>query len=230
MLAAREIFAKRERRARATRRPAPHVILGKVLVAVLLAGLVGACTVRFFPEHEPAIIDGLKGLNAQGLTFFESLACIPKEGAKASFQVMANECVKADSFAQRKNTYDELIGNAQAVIQLVISRPQPQPFMARFFGISRKDEARKAVSSSETASPSDPEGASRVTKEDMQKALLKAFDAPTDDALETLVAELRRMRDKDMAKGLKVGAVIGHRTLFVLSMRNALTFEMALNR
>ena len=86
------------------------------------------------------------------------------------------------------------------------------------------------MSSSETGSSDTAEIASRVTKEDVQTALIKAFDAPTDNALETLITNLRRMRDRDKSKGLKIGAAIGHKKLFALSMRNALTFEMALNR
>ena len=230
MIVAKENFEKRQLQTRAVCQTVPKAVLGKVFAVLLVGVLVAACTVKIFPEHEPAIIDGLNSLNAQGLTFFVSLACIPKEGAKASFEVMAKDCVGADSFSQRKNTYDELIGVAESVIQLVNTRPQPQPFMARFFGISREDEARKAVSSSETGSSDTAEIASRVTKEDVQTALIKAFDAPTDNALETLITNLRRMRDRDKSKGLKIGAAIGHKKLFALSMRNALTFEMALNR
>ena len=72
MIAAREYVAERDPLAPNNCQTVSRARFGVLLAAVLAAVFVGGCAIRFFPEHEPAIIDGLKDLNTQGLTFFES--------------------------------------------------------------------------------------------------------------------------------------------------------------
>ena len=103
-------------------------IVPRMAVVVFAAVLLAARTVRLAPEHEPAILFGLTNLSSETETLLT---------------VAVNGTEKKDYESQRKNQYAALIGNAQALLGLISSRPKPNPALLRWLGISRADDAQK---------------------------------------------------------------------------------------
>lgn len=200
-----------------------------LLPGLLVLGLLQGCTVRLHPEYEPTIVNGLNELNIEGLSFFVSLDCLPDDIDESSFLDLANSCTDADTFDARKKAYDDLIGQAQAVIALVEYRPEPAPLMSRLFGSGLEQPARQQVEA-KLQTADDATNVGTLVRGQTSDALMKAFDAPTDDAMKTLIVFLQRMRAEDKEEGLKVGDAVAHYRAFTVAMRNALTFEMALDR
>lgn len=187
-------------------------------LAVVMA--LSGCSVRFHAAHEPAIIGGLSSLNSEAIAFLASLC--PQDPATME---QKTNCTSESSFAQRKPTYDKIVAKAQTVKALVLARPQPKPFIARWFGAESADDARTAIAASPKLST---DGA--LSTADANRAVLKAFDAPTDEAVDEIAAIFSRLAQKDAQHGLEAGRIAAASLAYRVEMRNALTFEMALDR
>ena len=157
-----------------------------VFFACLLL-LVG-CTVKLAPDFDRAILDGLIKTNEQTLVHFAAVSL----------------GVKSANFGEREATYNSLIGKFDALRIQVLSRPTPQPMLARLLGI----------------------GASGASKPDD----IEVFAAPTAKILVKVIGTLIKMRDTDRDIGLSSFIVEGFKRSYEASIDQALTYEKALER
>jgi len=172
--------------------------LNSFFCLLLAALLVSGCTVRLAPEHEPAIVDGLKTLSVATSTLLGKM----KAGTK-----------KADFEKERKSFYDEIVGQANGLLLLIDVRPEPKPAVLRWLGMASADD---------------------LTKKSSQDANLwtdiKKLDVPTDDQINWLLEEVARMKNADKNSDLPPEAIRAFSKPILRALKNALTYEMALDR
>lgn len=102
--------------------------LGQYVPPVVFAFLIllAACTVRFAPDFDRGILNGLIEANEQTLVLFATVSA----------------GVTSDTFQQRETTYNGLIGKFDAVRVQALSRPTPRPIVAKLLGIGTSQDSR----------------------------------------------------------------------------------------
>ena len=125
----------------------------------------------------------------------------------------ANGTQMMDYASQRKNRYATLRGKARALLVLINSRPEPKPVLLRLLGVSQVDDISKDANQSEQL---------------LQD--LKTPDVPTDDQLEWFIEEIRRMEQADAKADLPKTAIDTFSKPIRRALRNAIIYEMALDR
>jgi hypothetical protein len=107
-------------------------ILGIVLIATaLLAG----CALRFAPNYDRSIVDGLGRANEESMTLFASLV----------------SGVAKDSFPKREPIYDELIGRFDALRLQAQVRPAPQVSAAVSLVLGNDSQSQQRIAEAAAA-------------------------------------------------------------------------------
>lgn len=143
----------------------------------------------------------LQGLGSLSTATESFLASVP-EGTK-----------KADYAAKRQGQYAKLIGAARGLLVLVDARPEPKPAFLRWFGFSSADEIRADA------------GQENSLWDDV-----KSLDVPTDDQLNWYIDEIARMQSADAKSDLPAGAIKAFSKPIRRALKNAIVYEMALDR
>ena len=153
-----------------------------LLVSLLLAG----CAIKLAPEFDPDIVEGLTSANEEAMTLFASIS----GGASK------------ESFAEYEPSYNQLIGQFDALRLEAQARPDP----------------------------STPSLIDVVSEQLPALDEIAKLETPTPEILENIVTTLTQMRDDHQNDGLKVGAVTLFKASFETKMDQALTYEKALER
>jgi hypothetical protein len=149
------------------------------LLLSLMIVLVAGCHAQLAPAYDSSIVDGLTRANEQTMTLFASVS---------------SGTTVASPFTDREKTYNELIGEFDALRLQAEARPAPQP---PTFGAS---------------------GASTAAK------------APTAGILTTIIDGLTQMRKRDESGPMPVDVVAIFKQDYELSIKQAFTYEKALQR
>lgn len=154
-------------------------------LAVALGLFQAGCATQLVPEYDPSIVAGLNKANQEAMTLFASV----------------QNGVSASTFSRREATYNDLIGQLDALRIATGARPQPVPRIG---------------------------GARADPPEDV--ADIERFEWPTPEVLTELVRTISSMRNTDSAGGLSATLVATFKNAFEISMDQALTLERALQR
>lgn len=156
-------------------------------LAVLWIFFLSACTAQLAPPYDKAIADGLVSVNQQAMTLFASVS----------------SGTGSDSYPQRDNTYNTLIGALDALALQAKSRPIPKT------SVNEKVKAllgKRGVSFPETG------------------------DAPSAAALEQISITFAKMRDTDKKQGVTAFEVAAFKGQVMIYLDQALTYENFLMR
>ena len=164
----------------------PRLVRG-LLPALVLLSLAG-CLTQLAPDYDKAIVDGITSVDEEALTLFATVEAGTKSG----------------SFAERKESYDKVIGKLDSLRLLVSTRPIPARHNAAVAIV-------KQLPGAENIDPAD-------------------FSAPTFHFVEHMSAIVTEMRDRDKRIGLRTEIVDLYRSEFEFEMVNTLTYEKALQR
>jgi hypothetical protein len=159
------------------------------IVALFLNLTISGCTVQLAPSYDKTIIDGLTAANVETLTLFASVS----------------SGVDGSGYAKREVTYNEIIGEFDALRIQALARPTPRPLLAKVFGMGP----------SENSKPTDIE---------------KLDTAPSIPAMESIIKTITKMRDDDSKGKLNENLVQGFKRSYEISIDQALTYEKALER
>jgi hypothetical protein len=148
---------------------------------------LAACTTQLAPPYDKAIADGLVNVNQQAMTLLAAVS----------------SGTGSDSYPQRDNTYNTLIGALDALALQAKSRPIPKT------SVNEKVKAflgKRGVSLPETG------------------------DAPSAAALEQISITFAKMRDTDKKQGVTAFEVAAFKGQVVIYLDQALTYENFLMR
>ncbi len=148
---------------------------------------LAACTTQLAPPYDKAIADGLVSVNQQAMTLFASVS----------------SGTGSDSYVQRDNAYNTLIGALDALALQAKSRPIPKT------SVNEKVKSflsKRGVSLPETG------------------------DAPSAAALEQISITFSKMRDTDKKQGVTAFEVAAFKGQVVIYLDQALTYENFLAR
>ncbi len=162
-----------------------HQFSRLLLVGWLLC--LAACATQLAPPYDKAIADGLVSVNQQAMTLFASVS----------------SGTGGDSYAQRDNAYNTLIGALDALALQAKSRPIPKT------SVNEKVKtflSKRGVSLPETG------------------------DAPSAAALEQISISFAKMRDTDKKQGVTAFEVAAFKGQVVIYLDQALTYENFLAR
>ena len=162
-------------------RPSAVRALGVILALLILP----ACAVKLAPDYDKTLVDGLTKVNEDAMTLFASVS----------------SGTTAESFPERRDKYNSLIGRVDALRIQSNARPVPRPLVAQVLAVG--------------PNPSTPP---------------ELLETPTTGILERLGGTLTSMRDHDKKVGLTPMLVVGFKRRFETSMDQALTYEKALQR
>jgi len=154
-------------------------------IALLL--LTSACVTQLAPDYDRALVERLNTTNVALMEFFAS----------------TSPGVKQTSFAERKKTYDSLIGQLDALTIQARSRPIPE----------------NAVTEKVNAA---------LEKRGVQ--ILDDGDTPSATALEKISEAMVKMRDTDLKQGVTPIEVAAFKGLASIYMDQAMTYENYLER
>jgi hypothetical protein len=157
--------------------------------AALAIGLVllSACAVKLAPDYDKSVVDGLGAVNEQMMTFFASVS-----GG-----------TQAETFDQRQDTYNTVIGKLEAIKIQADARPEPRSFLSQVYG----------------------GGETPASADDVEQ-----LKAPTGASITEMVEGMTTMRDTDRSQGLTPIEVTAFKQSIMISMDQALTYEKALER
>lgn len=171
---------------RGPKRPlAPFLARLRLFFALLcVTGALAGCTAQLAPAYDPSIAGGVASLNQQAMLLYAQVA-----GG-----------VPASSFPQRENTYTQLIGQANALANLAVARPDPTS-LPKFLESKVKDWTR-----------------------------LQTLAAPTGDILTKIATQFTTMRQADQSGGISRLEAQAFQQQFSIDIQQALTYESALAR
>lgn len=149
--------------------------------------LLSACITTLAPNYDKAIVDGLVTTNQKLMEFFASTAAGTTK----------------ESFAERRKTYNGLIGSMDALVIQAKARPIPKNKITQ-----RVNEV--------------------LEKRGIQ--VLEDDDAPSATALEKISATMVKMRDTDKKQGVTAFEVLAFRGQVVIYLDQAITYESFLER
>ncbi len=152
--------------------------LGAIL---MLAG----CTIKLAPDYDPSIVDGLTKANQDAHVFFASVAA----GSDRT------------DYPKKEGTYDQLIGEIDALRLDAAARPEPPP--PEFLGLLASKHPNDAP---------------------------PQLKSPTPEILGNMAKRLTAMRVHHRDHGLSADDVEDAKLSFDQKMDQALTYEKALKR
>lgn len=156
-------------------------------ITALVVLFLGACSTTLAPHYDQAIVDGLNSTSTGVMQLFASVS-----GGTTK-----------DTFAQRENTYNSLIGSLDALAIQASSRPIP-----------KNDVTRKV-------------------NEYLQRhgiQILNDGEAPSATAMTAISKTLAKMRDTDRKQGLTAFEVSAFKGQVVIYLDQATTYENFLQR
>ncbi len=147
---------------------------------------ITSCAVNLAPRYDQVIADGLATLNTRAMWFF----------ASTSFGTTS------ETFAQREQAYNELIGGSDALMIYSKARPMPKNSMTE-----------------------------KVNAYLAQRGVAALDDqAPSATALENIAKTFTKMRDTDKKQGVSGLEVAAFKGQVVIFLDQAITYENFLER
>jgi hypothetical protein len=159
----------------------------KAIFPGILLLFLSACTTTLAPPYDQAIMDGLNDANANLMVFFAS----------------TTSGTSPQSFDEREERYNTLIGSLDALV--IQSRARPMP----------KNDITEAVNAflEKRGAPS-----------------LVGGEAPSASAIAKISETMTKMRDTDKKQGVTAFEVSAFRGQVVIYLDQALTYETFLKR
>ena len=157
------------------------------VIALLMFLMLSACATQLAPRYDKALYDGITQTNTKIMELFASVS----------------SGTNANTFSERKATYNAVIGSIDALALQSKARPVPEN--------SITEKVNKYLESRGIDALADGE-------------------APSAASLEVISKNLVKMRDTDETKGLRPKAIAVFKNAILISMDQVLTYEAFLER
>lgn len=158
-----------------------------IALLALWMTLLASCATQLAPLYDKAIVDGITTANREAMTLFASLSA----GSSR------------DSFAERADNYNRIIGSLDALE--IQARARPTPKTSTLEAVNNWLEKR---------------GLPAVSDDDV----------PSATALNRISATLKKMRDTDRKQGVTATEVQAFKNQLAIYMDQAITYEAFLQR
>lgn len=153
------------------------------IVLLLLPG----CAAQLAPDYDQALVDGLVSINTEVMQYFASVS----------------SGTTKDTFSEREDSYNKLIGSLDALEIQAKARPFP------------KNDATEKINE---------------FLSERGVNMLESDEAPSAYALKKISETITKMRDTDKKQGITAVEVLAFKGQTVIYLDQALTYESFLER